>query len=315
MVSLVTIFALRSLRSPKTTVFACALIGISVLYGSKNWPFTTDDGPLDHAGFFYDLLWRLNEDRQMVGWEPLVKDVQLQEWAREQIRDAEKDSWLSTSQVLQQLKEDVPSVATASIFVAHSSRQEDLQERIAAWAMNVDAEQKHLAANIFRDFDGEGYGGLVLMVTRLPKFHPKFLSKKHAQSFYNVCPLCEESHHGKVTSGARSIVLECPRCNQKYDLLALDLRGDYHRVTDFLVGEAPPANSVPKAGAKRGRLQELFSIWEKLLGYCRYAKDFQRISGQRDAWQFADETDRYRSGDCEDTAILLADWLISCCES
>ena len=154
-------------------------------------------------------------------------------------------------------------------------------------------------------------GALAVLVKRVPRFHPKFLSKRDSLAFYNICPLCDASHHGKVSSGARSIVLECPKCSRKYDLLALDIRGEYHRVSDFLDGNKPPNIVNLDEVGSRDRLKEMFSIWETLLGYCRYAKDFQRISGQRDAWQFSDETDRYRSGDCEDTSILLADWLLS----
>ncbi|MFT5854824.1 MAG: putative transglutaminase-like cysteine proteinase, partial [Verrucomicrobiales bacterium] len=40
-------------------------------------------------------------------------------------------------------------------------------------------------------------------------------------------------------------------------------------------------------------------------------KDFEGISGNLDTWQLADETWKFKNGDCEDSSILLADWLIS----
>ncbi len=296
---------------PKIIVLVCLLIGSSVLIGGKEWLSNSEASDADHAGFFYDLLWRLNDDREMLGWLPLVRDVRLQEWTRLQLIKAAENSRISPDQILHDLKKEIPSIATASIFVAYAGTRGDMQERIAEWAIDVDKEQTYLAASIFSDSDGEGVGGLVMIVRRLPRFHPSLLGKGNTKAFYNICPICNESHHGKVLSGARSVVLECPECKRSYDLLALDLRGAYHRVTDFFIGEDPSAVPQAETCEKQDQLREIVAIWTALLNHCRYATDFQRISGQRDAWQFSDETDRYRSGDCEDTAILLADWLIS----
>jgi hypothetical protein len=66
-------------------------------------------------------------------------------------------------------------------------------------------------------------------------------------------------------------------------------------------------------------VQQLFTIWSAVHTNCRYTNDpgVKKSEGmyakkeQLDSWQFADETQRLLRGDCEDSSIYLADWLMS----
>ncbi|MFM2169335.1 MAG: hypothetical protein RIS79_3706, partial [Verrucomicrobiota bacterium] len=79
---------------------------------------------------------------------------------------------------------------------------------------------------------------------------------------------------------------------------------------------SPPA-LFPK---NESRVQQLFTIWSAVHAHCRYTNDrgVKKSEGmhskqeQLDSWQFADETQRLLQGDCEDSSIYLADWLMSC---
>lgn len=297
---------MRALRILLFLVLAAALVPT----GSEWLRQRRAELPLDDTAFFCDLLWEVNKDRDLIGAPDFLADVELQRWASTVVGQATSLSSLRTEEILDRLQEDVPSVATASIFVVYTDSQEALRKRLTEWARDTEGEHTHMATRLFRSPNEPGVGSLAMLVQRLPRFHPGLLGNS-SESFYNICPICNESHHGKVNPVARSIVLECPKCEHKYDLLAVDLKGRYHRVTTFLDGESPPAKSPAEATGTKEGLEEVFRIWQKVLAHCRYVKDFTGINGRRDAWQFAAETERYRNGDCEDTAILLADRLIA----
>jgi hypothetical protein len=79
-------------------------------------------------------------------------------------------------------------------------------------------------------------------------------------------------------------------------------------VNEFLTGYHPPAR-FPK---ELSRLQVLFTIWGAVHENCLYTQDPGTKQKQTDAWQTAVETQNMQKGDCEDSAIFLADWLLAC---
>jgi transglutaminase-like putative cysteine protease len=79
-------------------------------------------------------------------------------------------------------------------------------------------------------------------------------------------------------------------------VFGIDRQRQYHRPPWFLRGYQPEEVSDPLAA------------WLFVLTNCRYVDDMEQF-GYREVWQLGEETYQTRQGDCEDLAILLADWL------
>ncbi len=119
--------------------------------------------------------------------------------------------------------------------------------------------------------------------------------------FRMTCHLCGSDFNGRVMrpdlrqKGCLHLV--CPRCGLPFDVFAPDERGVVHRPTWFMRGFSPAV-----------RLNRPLDVWLWVLGHCRYAGD-EEFFGRMEVWQLAKDTYHRRRGDCEDTAILLGDWL------
>jgi len=58
------------------------------------------------------------------------------------------------------------------------------------------------------------------------------------------------------------------------------------------------------------KLHNVFLMWKTVIEYIKYKQDLSTC-GMRDGWQFSEYTFKMRRGDCEDSSILLCDWLRS----
>ncbi len=298
-----TRFLLKFLR---LTVLLSCLSGSLALLGA-NWlwrPGAFDK--IDETVFVGDALYGLNENRELACLPFLQADNELRDWLRFQIDQVPDAESIGSQALIEKLQEQNPSIAGASVYIVYARKPEDLIKKLSDWSGTLDDELTHFAARLFKSPGYRGIGCVALMAEKLPLFSPALLSSK-ADTFYNYCAICKRPHLGKISAASRSIVLECPLCSKKYDLLAVSMKGDYRRVNDYLLGFEPQV-LLPETKTRR---DELYAVWNSVLEHCRYQKDFAGAFGQRDSWQTPVETHRYANGDCEDTSILLADWLIS----
>ncbi|MFV1995608.1 MAG: hypothetical protein ACC661_09235 [Verrucomicrobiales bacterium] len=264
---------------------------------------------IDEAQLELDVVCDLNDKRRFsAANKALGRDQRLTSWLRQQLASVDSLEQLQADTLLQQLQQNLPEIAAASIYSVQASDRDDLFRQLVDWGRFAGDDYTHLAMTLVDDRSAWGIECLALLVEKLPRFTPALLSRKGA-AFYNVCPLCGAVHLGKVSTVSRSILLECPKCGRPYDLLAIGMGAKYMRVNEFLTGTLPAGVEVPSS--RRGTLGEVFAIWNDVLTTYRYVEDFEGINGRRDSWQTSSQTERYRNGDCEDTSILLADRLIA----
>jgi predicted transglutaminase-like cysteine proteinase len=152
---------------------------------------------------------------------------------------------------------------------------------------------------------GLGWSITVLVGQRLPLFTPEALGDPKQEKFYSICGLCGKGQACQIPRHLRSLSLECPQCQRIYAMVAADTHGQFRYVNEYLTGYAPPAH-YPRGQSK---LAELMAIWRAVTSECRYTPDAG--DDDNDAWQTAQETQALGTGDCEDSSILLADWLLS----
>jgi predicted transglutaminase-like cysteine proteinase len=141
---------------------------------------------------------------------------------------------------------------------------------------------------------------------RLENFTPEALSERKTSTFFAICPHCKHQHASKVPPAQRGISLDCPKCERCYGMLAADKEGRFRYANEFLTGYAPPA-VFPTDTAP---LHTLYTIWGAVVRQCKYVKDTDERMPARDVWQTSLETTTQGQGDCEDSSIVLADWLM-----
>lgn len=258
------------------------------------------------------LLKTLNEVRsQTVQSSALLSsDPDIQAWAEEQITSGTSaSSPLSAEDFLNRLQSQVEGIAAASagVFRAHS-QLEAFRKEFASWAEVKDLNYTHFAIVLRPHPKTNLVDAWALLVQRLPKFDPKLLAKG-LQQFHHVCARCERPYNGQFYGGDRILLLQCPHCKTNYDILAVNTVDQYARANTFFSRIAPLA-------AFRDNLspyEEMISMWHGVLDHCSYENDYEVETAARakDAWQTSAETLQRRTGDCEDSSILLADWLMS----
>ncbi|NOZ19830.1 MAG: hypothetical protein GXP25_01945 [Planctomycetes bacterium] len=160
----------------------------------------------------------------------------------------------------------------------------------------------HLAVGVCRSTSGMGqpvWVAVVIGVRTVPELDPERINQGQ-RDFYQRCHLCGYQYLGRLAKpGSKNmggLVALCPKCKRRFDVFGIDEDGRYHRPPWFMRGFKPRAMKDP------------ISAWLFVLTHCRYVLDSKQY-GRAEVWQLAEQTYRKRMGDCEDTAILLADWL------
>jgi hypothetical protein len=239
--------------------------------------------------------------RQRLGEPPVMPDLELQEWLlnRTESSPADPDSLAQAARV------SWPQYHEIIVFKAQSATADGLLQQIASWPDLGNHDLTHLAAVAEPAVFGLGWSATVLVGQRLPIFAPEGLLDLKQDKFYSVCTLCKEGQACQIPRHSRSLSLECPHCHRVYAMVAADSGGRFRYVNEYLTGYAPPA----RYPAGQTKLSELMAIWRAVASGCRYTTDAG--DDENDAWQTARETQILGKGDCEDSSILLADWLLA----
>lgn len=103
--------------------------------------------------------------------------------------------------------------------------------------------------------------------------------------------------------------ISCARCDRTIDYWVLDPLGIPRRPPWFFSGVEFPSGE--KTSNQDGAWAAIATAWTVLGRSVRYRSDAKVHFGQSEAWQPSFITWLLKTGDCEDTAILLADWLRS----
>lgn len=255
--------------------------------------------------FKVDLLDYANATQGGNRAQPLRLDQDLEEWLQGEIQNGLTLDDLDA--VINRIQKQWPRYMRLSLTTATGPTLEQTKAHLRQHLDRLPAEMTHLAC-AFRASAG-GIASQVLLVAgqRLRDFSPELLHTTQDESFYHVCPHCQTGHISRLQRHLESITLECPSCLRAYAVIASDTRGRFHYVNEFLTGYQPPA--VFPVG--QSRVEQLFTIWSAVHQNCRYTRDPGESKQRTDRWQTAVETQVLGTGDCEDSAIYLADWLIA----
>lgn len=230
----------------------------------------------------------------------LLPDDRLHVWLEQRVGDGAPD----VGSLADELQEAFPEYQQIAVFQAWQPTSEDLAARLSSWTELGTKEFTHMAVHILPSMWNLGWKGWVVIGQKLPPFSPEALANPGDSLFYSVCGICGKGQSCQIPRHTRSLSLECSHCQHTYAMIASGSDGTFRYVNEYLTGYAPRAHYARSAT----RLSELMSIWHAVSTGCRYTQDTG--TDDNDAWQTARETQVLGQGDCEDTAILLADWLL-----
>jgi hypothetical protein len=194
------------------------------------------------------------------------------------------------------------AIASYSCAYSFGPSSEGLVESLLRKPIASNPRLTHVGVSVCRvtlSLREAAYVGVILGAEMLPALEEEKINEGH-RAFHAKCFLCGEMGHSELSAArdsGHSLWIQCPKCRRVYDLYALSEKGSYHPPTWFLRGFLPP-----------GKLEDPLAVWLRVMTTCRYLSDREHF-GRADVWQLAEDTYLRRKGDCEDTSILLADWL------
>lgn len=273
----------------------------------KRW-FGKQPSELSKTATEATLLEGVNAKRLLLGFTPLVSDDELDEWISEEaaaIVPGEK----GIDRFLRNLEMHLPAVCSAKAIYAENTDAEAIVNQLKDWnEVAADQTLTHLSVHVFPKSSWKRFRAVAVAVKKLQRFDTSLLGIGQGDSeVYNICTQCGRAHVMTVTRSSLAVALHCDRCDEDYDIYAMRLDGSYIRVTELLKGYEGLAIFEPGMS----KFQEMMAIWSAVLTDFTYTKDMKGTNGHQDTWQTAAETALFRNGDCEDTSIFMADWLIS----
>ena len=255
--------------------------------------------------FITDLVDRVNYARKTVKLPPIKLDKELEAWLEKTAPAINSNDLAGFVELLQ-----VEQPRYFQVNASHSRHAllRDLAEQFTDFTSVIDPKNGHMAVLVREILPTRmGYEAILVVGQRLEDLSPAVLNERRGDTFFATCPHCKFQHACRVAPVQRGITLDCPQCGRLYDAFAPDDQGRFRRVNEYLQGYEPPANYA----AESNRLHELYTIWSAVVGGCQYSKDTNDRYPTRDAWQLPLQTITRGKGDCEDSALLLADWLMS----
>jgi transglutaminase-like putative cysteine protease len=251
------------------------------------------------------LLDHSNAVRFAAKFNLLNLDTELEDWVEEQLAAGLSSDDLNA--LVGRIQQRWPRYKGINIASAVAPSLAALKDHLIETVEAQKPEMTHLACLVRPIAGGISHRAILITGQRLQDFRPEALHRTADTSFFNTCPHCKAKHISRAERQKESFSLECPACHLTYALVASDTRGRFHYANEFLTGYQPPA-IYPKG---QTRIEQLFTIWGAVHKNCLYTPDPVENLTKTDRWQTAQETQIRGAGDCEDSAIYLADWLLA----
>ena len=283
-------------------IFLILMVGNDLRPGSK---------PIDEETqqrFRQVAVASVNAERKTQGIEKkIVTDDGLQKWLDGQPESLiTKTAGISPELFLKRLPNKQLTLSQASLYCISAESPGSLAGQLDFWKEAFHASTNVVAIRLYRHGSNK-IGCLLIAAKKVPKFNLSLFNNGQSE-FYVTCKNCNKPHLGKLEKCDLAIAVKCSQCEHSYDLIAADILGNYHRATHYLQGYRAPQEI---GSGTPTRIEELIALWSEVVTRCRYSKDFSETAGKKDSWQTPPDTYSLRHGDCEDTSLLLADWLIA----
>lgn len=254
-----------------------------------------------------DVVDRINYAR-MPAKSPLITvDSELETWLRAIANTINTDDLKG---LVSRIQTRFPRYLEVSVTTNRSSNLREMASRFDDFSYQSEAQVNNIAVAVRKLSASRGYEAIIVSGQRLDDFSPEALSDRKTtkpSSFFAVCTHCQYPHACTISPAQRGVILECPKCSRVFGVLASDDKGHFRYVNEYLTGWSPSC-TFDDEGEK---LHQLYTIWNAVVRDCTYQTDATELNPNRDSWQTALQTITLGHGDCEDSSLLLADWLIA----
>jgi Transglutaminase-like superfamily len=255
--------------------------------------------------FQIELLGEFNDLRAVAQLSSLEADDSLQLFLENWVARQPDPAMIDFDEVFAEVQEAYPGAQYLAANLATGSGREELIGKLSGWTSLGNPDFHTVNTVVFST--RHQVGALSLLSHSIP---PYTLAAANAVGgrFYNTCPHCCKLHAVEIEKVPRTLILSCPSCNLPFAVLAANRHGEIRPVTSFF-----DCLKLPEAEASANPAddqQRVLSLWNKVEARCVYELDAAGENLQ-EMWKSSQETWSDGVGDCEDTAILLADVLLS----
>ncbi len=244
-----------------------------------------------------EFLATVNKVRRQGGLAPMAEDAQLKTWL------ATNGSSLSLdglSKAVREMKQ--PGFSQWSAAVASGGSHRELMKAVCGQLSEPDTSDTLHVGWLVRDRGEQGTEVITLRGQRPRELNLAGLNAGKMEAFISDCPHCQTKTAFRFETGTCGLMVDCPSCGKRCRALAPDASGHFRYVNDFMERTRPPS-MAPGTDP----LDVMMTLWQTAVNRVAYVKDEE---GQ-DAWQTPLETLKRATGDCEDSSLLLTDWLIA----
>ena len=265
-------------------------------------------GEVDTRALEQAAVEAIADARKAVNLNALECDIGLRDWLRGELNKGNDD----LNSLKQHVRDASPAYLDVLPFSAHSLTEKNLGDQISQWQGALDPSFTHVAVVVLPSATRLEMSCVLIAGKRMKLLSPEALLENPTDLFFSICSHCGNGHACQISRKSRSVTLECPTCHRVYAMFAADTKAHLHYVNEYLTGYQPPAH-FPK---NLPPLSEMLLIWSGVSHTCKYLPDAPNPDASpadesADTWQFAQETQILHTGDCEDSAIMLADWLLA----
>lgn len=289
---------------------ALAFFCLAVVRPDSQWlvaiqnalPFGSQDLSADYQARFQESVIALtNEYRSSA---ELTEDGEIQTEVSRFIVGSSSPGKIELNALFETIQERFPETQAMSATMIFDPRDDELKKSISEWSDTRDGQYESLSVVLFNQ--GLRRGALAILSTRMERFDLANVEGQQGR-FYRECPLCGESHAIELEEVEQTLILKCPHCNRRYDMIAGGSDGRFRHAPEFFDGFGFEADSYEG----RSPFETMKAIWKTVLRECEYEHDRGENRQLLESWKTPEETWKDRTGDCEDTSILLCDALLS----
>jgi predicted transglutaminase-like cysteine proteinase len=251
------------------------------------------------ADFRRSLMESANSLREKRGYRALSADPRIEQWLLgSKITCANLQAVLASA--------DLPDFQALRAGGAAGGALRELLPGLLDNLSTPASDREDRFGMLFRSLPGGEQEVIIVTGESLPELTLAGLEKGSIEAFVSQCAHCGKRSAYQNKRNPTTLILTCPSCQRCTRLLGRDTKGLYHDAPAFLIASPCPA---PAAGSHP--LDAMLSIWQAAVRRCRYVEDGDSEDTPTDSWQTPKQTLRKGTGDCEDSALLLTDWMLS----
>lgn len=255
--------------------------------------------------FQVELLREFNDLRGVAQLASLDEDDSLQGFLEQWVARQPDPAIINFDEVFAEVQEAYPGAQYLAANLATGSGREELIHKLSGWTSLGNPDFHAVNTVVFST--RHQVGALSLLSHSIPPYTLAAANEVGGR-FYNTCPHCCKLHAVEIEKVPRTLILSCPSCGLPFAVLAANRDGEIRAVTSFFDYLKLPEGeemAVPTSDEER-----VLALWNKVEARCVYELDAEGETLQ-EVWKSSQETWADGVGDCEDTAILLADVLLS----